>query len=86
MSRYLDELFSTYPLHLSVSNLAEILGVTQKTAYEYLQSGEVPAYQIGTRWLILRDEVKEFVEMSSHYAQREPRTRRPRVTKLSLGT
>lgn len=72
MSRHLDELFSAYPVHLSVSNLAELLGVTQKTAYEYLQAGELPAYRIGTRWLILRDEVKEFVEMSSHHARREP--------------
>lgn len=72
MSRHLDELFSAYPVHLSVSNLAEVLGVTQKTAYEYLQAGDLPAYRIGTRWLILRDEVKEFVEMSSHYAGREP--------------
>lgn len=84
MSRYLDELFLAYPVHLSVSNLAQILGVTQKTAYEYLQSGEVPAYQIGTRWLILRDEVKEFVEMSSHYTQREPRTRRLKGTNVRL--
>lgn len=73
MSRHLDELFSAYPVHLSVSNLAEVLGVTQKTAYEYLQAGDLPAYRIGTRWLILRDEVKEFVEMSSHRAERESR-------------
>lgn len=79
MSRYLDELFSAYPVHLSVSNLAEVLGVTQKTAYEYLQSGDVPAYQIGTRWLILRDEVKGFVEMSSSG------TRRDRITRRSGG-
>jgi len=71
VSRHLDELFSAYPVHLSVSNLAEVLGVTQKTAYEYLQAGELPAYRIGTRWLILRDEVKEFVEMSSHHTERE---------------
>ena len=84
MSRHLDELFSAYPVHLSVSNLAVVLGITQKTAYEYLQAGDVPAYQMGTRWLILRDEVKEFVEMSSRYAQREPGTRRLRRSTLRL--
>lgn len=68
MTRHLDELFSEYPVHLSVANLAAVLGVTQKTAYEYLQAGDLPAYRIGTRWLILRDEVKEFLIMSSRYS------------------
>ncbi len=72
MSRHLDDLFSAYPVHLNVSSLAAVLGVTQKTAYEYLQAGDLPAYRIGTRWLILRDEVKEFVELSSRYAGRNP--------------
>lgn len=62
MSRHLDNLFLPYPSYLTVTNLAELFGVTQKTAYEYLQSGEVPSYRIGSRWLILRDEVKEFIE------------------------
>ena len=69
MTRQLDDLFSSYPVHLSVSNLAAVLGVTQKTAYEYLQAGDVPSYRIGTRWLILRDEVKEFIELSSKYVR-----------------
>jgi excisionase family DNA binding protein len=65
MSRHLDELFAQFPTHLSVSNLSAILGVTKKTAYDYLQSGEVPAYRIGTKWVILRDEVRDFVLASA---------------------
>lgn len=65
MSTPLDDLFEPYPTHLSVSNLAAVLGVTLKTAYEYLQSNQIPCYRIGTRWMILRDEVKEFLEHSS---------------------
>jgi len=67
MTNHLDDLFAPYPVHLSVSNLALVLGVTQKTAYDYLQGGELPAYRIGTRWLILRDEVKDSIEQSSLY-------------------
>ncbi len=67
MTNHLDDLFAPYPVHLSVSNLASVLGVTQKTAYDYLQAGEIPAYRIGTRWLILRDEVKDFIGQSSRY-------------------
>jgi excisionase family DNA binding protein len=65
MSRHLDELFDQFPTHLSVTHLSTILGVTKKTAYDYLQSGEVPAYRIGTKWVILRDEVRDFVLASA---------------------
>lgn len=62
MTQHLDALFLDYPQHLTVANLASLLGVTQKTAYEYLQSAEIPSYRIGTRWLVLRDEVKEYIQ------------------------
>ncbi|MGA1813737.1 helix-turn-helix domain-containing protein [Frondihabitans sp. 4ASC-45] len=65
MSDHLDQLFAPFSTHLSVSNLATVLGVSQKTAYDYLQTGEIPAYRIGTKWIILRDEVKDFVALSS---------------------
>jgi len=65
MSDRLDELFEPYPTHLSVANLAAILGVTQKTAYEYLSSGELPVYRIGSKWLILRDEIRDYIRQSA---------------------
>ena len=71
MSKHLDNLFAEYPTHLSVAKLATLLGVTQKTAYEYVQTGDVPAYRIGTRWLILRDEVKDFIIQSSRYSDKD---------------
>jgi len=58
MSR-LDELFAPYPDHLSVEELAEILGVTRLTAYRWLQRGLVPGYKVGASWVILRDEVRD---------------------------
>jgi excisionase family DNA binding protein len=65
MSRHLDDLFAALPTHLSVVQLSSVLGVTKKTAYEYLQVGDVPAYRIGTKWVILRDEVRDFMLASS---------------------
>lgn len=67
MSTPLDDLFEGYPPLLSVAKLAELLGVTQKTAYDYLQSADVPSYRIGNRWLILRDEVKNHIEQRARY-------------------
>ena len=65
MSEYLDQLFAEHKTHLSVSNLATILGVTQKTAYDYLQAGDIPAYRIGSKWIILRDEVRDHIQKSA---------------------
>ncbi|MBC7519142.1 MAG: helix-turn-helix domain-containing protein [Microbacteriaceae bacterium] len=79
MSQQLDDLFSPYDAHLSVAKLADILGVTQKTVYDYLLAGELPAYRIGTRWLILRDEIKECLTNSSRYRLA------PRVAEPLLG-
>lgn len=69
MTDYLNELFAGYGPILSVSDLTKILGVNSKTVYDYLQSGDLPAYRIGTKWLILRDEVREALRTSSNRAR-----------------
>jgi excisionase family DNA binding protein len=69
VSTPLDDLFAGYGVHLSVTDLAAVLGVTRATAYEYLQAGSVPSYRIGSRWLILRDEVRDFVKSTTSYTQ-----------------
>lgn len=61
MDRHLDELFASYPVHLSVRDLAEILGIRRSTVYKWLNEGRIPAYRVGSAWVILRDEVKETI-------------------------
>jgi len=66
----LDDLFAPYPEHLSVEQLAQLLGVTRLTTYRWLQRGVVPGYKMGDRaWLILRDEVRDHLA-----AKRNPYT------------
>lgn len=55
----LDDLFGRYPEHLTVDQLAELLGIKPQTAYKWLQSGLVPGYKVGKAWVILRDEVRD---------------------------
>ncbi|WP_454778731.1 helix-turn-helix domain-containing protein [Georgenia muralis] len=55
----LDDLFEDLPEHLTVEQLAGVLGVTKPTAYGWLQKGYIPAYKIGGAWMIVRDEVKD---------------------------
>ncbi|PFG44947.1 excisionase family DNA binding protein [Georgenia soli] len=58
MSR-LDDLFDPLPTHLSVDQLAKVLGVNRGTAYNWLKAGHIPAYRVGQSWVIVRDEVKD---------------------------
>ncbi|WP_308199989.1 helix-turn-helix domain-containing protein [Actinotalea sp. C106] len=61
----LDDLFDRFPEHLSVEQLAQVLGVTKPTAYRWLQQGDIPAYKVGggvsgrANWVIVRDEVRD---------------------------
>lgn len=64
----LDELFEGLPRHLTVDQLADVLGVGKQTAYNWLNRGVVPGYKLGNTWLILRDEVRD--HLASQRAQR----------------
>ena len=59
MSDPLDQLFEGLPKHLTVEQLADVLGVPRTTAYKWLSRRAIPAYKIEASWLILRDEVKQ---------------------------
>jgi excisionase family DNA binding protein len=57
----LDALFDGLPTHLSVEQLAEVLGVKKQTVYNWLQRGVLPGYKIESTWVILRDEIKDYL-------------------------
>lgn len=65
---HLDDLFAGYPKHLSVVQLTEILGIQRSTAYKWLGDGTIPAYRVGSTWVILRDEVKDRVASGRNLA------------------
>lgn len=57
----LDALFEGLPTHLSVEQLADVLGVKKQTVYNWLQRGVLPGYKIESTWVILRDEIKDYL-------------------------
>lgn len=69
MTRNLTALFAPYPTHITVTDLGQLLGVTMKTVYEYLTHGDIPAYRIGKKWIILRDDVRDFLDNSSIFTK-----------------
>lgn len=58
----LDDLFKSYPRHLTVSELTEVLDISRPTAYRWLQEGKLPAYRMNGTWVILRDDVRDWLK------------------------
>lgn len=63
MSRALDVLFADLPSRLSVEQLTDVLGLSDKTVtYRWLRDGRIPAIRLGGTWIIFRDDIKEHLE------------------------
>ncbi|WP_104181676.1 helix-turn-helix domain-containing protein [Arthrobacter sp. B0490] len=66
VSRALDVLFADLPARLSVEQLTDVLGLSDKTVtYRWLREGRIPAIRLGGTWLIFRDDIKDHLE--AHY-------------------
>ena len=59
------EIFKSYeelPLMLSVPEMAAVLGISRAGAYELARSEGFPALRIGTRIVIPKDELREWIK------------------------
>lgn len=71
MTSRLDELFAGLPPQLDVSQVAELLGMTTKGIYRWINSGTIPAYKVGSTWFVLRDELRDTMAAGSNQAADE---------------
>lgn len=46
---------------LSVSETAEILGISRPTVYQLMRRTDFPAFRVGARWLVSRDGLARWV-------------------------
>ena len=59
------EIFKSYeelPLMLSVPEMAAVLGISRAGAYELARSEGFPALRIGTRIVVPKDKLQEWVD------------------------
>lgn len=70
MTDGLDALFEGQPSTLSVSEVAELLGMTKQGVYYWLRSGVIPGYKLATTWFIVRDELKETLRQGSNASKK----------------
>lgn len=60
MSR-IDELLDDQPLHMSVKDVAQVLGVTERTIVRWLKTGELPGLRLPNQWLVLREDLRQWL-------------------------
>ena len=58
----MEEIHNNERLALSVTEAAACLGVSRPTVYELLRRDDFPSFRIGTRQLISRDGLAEWVK------------------------
>lgn len=62
----LDDLFADEPRMLSVGRVAEVLGMSPKGVYKWIDEGTLPAYKVSGRWFVVRDELVQVLEDGSN--------------------
>lgn len=72
MTSRLDELFADLPPRLTADQVAELLAVSPKGVYRWINAQVIPAYKVGTSWIILRDELKDTLASGSNLAHQLP--------------
>lgn len=62
----LEDLFADEPRMLSVSRVAEVLGMSPKGVYKWIDEGMLPAYKVSGRWFVVRDELVQVLAAGSN--------------------
>ena len=72
MSR-LDDLFADVPEKMGVDDVATLLGLNPRTVSNWLKDGQLPGYKLPGRWLILREELRDYLAQTyTGYALSDP--------------
>ena len=74
------EIFKSYeelPLMLSVPEMAAALGISRAGAYELARSEGFPALRIGTRIVIPKDELREWIKRNMGKQETQAKTAAP---------
>ena len=57
--------FSALPLVLTPVDIANVLGVSRNTAYEFIHSKGFPAFKVGKQYRVKRDRFIQWMDESS---------------------
>jgi excisionase family DNA binding protein len=55
-------MLEVHETYLTVQEVADVLKVTRKTVYRWIEAGELPVIQVGREYRITETDLREFVE------------------------
>lgn len=78
MSR-MDDLLDAAPEQLSAREVAELLGVTERTIVRWLKGGDLPGFRLPRGWLVMREDLRGYLHRAYNLTtpgedDAEPRT------------
>ena len=62
MNETVYKTFDELPMFPNVATVAKLFGISQSSGYELMHEKEFPSIKIGSRILVPRDKLKEWVE------------------------
>ena len=62
MNETVYKTFDELPMFLNVATVDKLFGISQSSGYELMHEKEFPSIKIGSRILVPRDKLKEWVE------------------------
>ena len=62
MNKTTYKTFDKLPMFLNVATVAKLLGISQSSGYELMHEKEFPSIKIGSRILVPRDKLRDWLE------------------------
>jgi excisionase family DNA binding protein len=62
MNKTTYKTFDELPMFLNVATVAKLLGISQSSGYELMHEKEFPSIKIGSRILVPRDKLRDWLE------------------------
>ena len=62
MNKTTYKTFDELPMFLNVATVAKLLGISQSSGYELMHEKEFPSLKIGSRILVPRDKLRDWLE------------------------
>ncbi len=56
---------------LTISGVAQLLKVAEKTVYTMAQKGDLPAFKVGGQWRFRRKDLDDWIDAKTHRASGE---------------
>jgi len=64
----LDAVFDDLPRLLDPDQVADLLGKSKAAVYGWLRTGTIPGYKLGSGWVIVAADLKEYIRAGANQA------------------